>query len=251
MYRLVLYFDNNAEYSSKDDPIVESLKKIKKKWNIDYDVVNSSSLSEDECQKLKTEIRSIPPQVRGKIVSSGNHILPLSRQKNLNLTNTRILLFYRYDLPINVFPHLLGMTYNTIEDHLSKILKYGPRDYADAKGLLENPIQKILSEFPSILEPNLQFIDLNVLLENGEIDILCKDDKENFVVIEIETIARDIAFSQICRLASEFSKTKDISMDKIRMAIVCIDFSQNIIKACKAAGVELYKLKIERIDNQE
>lgn len=247
MYKLVLYFDGNTEYSSKDDSIINALKEIKKKWKIDYEVINSVDLSEDKCQKLKSEIRSIPPQVRGKIVSSGNHILPLSRQKNLNLTNTRILLFYRYDLPINVFPHLLGITYNTIEDLLIKILKYGPRDYADAKGLLENPIQKILSEFPSILEPNMQFVDLNVLLENGEIDILCKDEKENFVVIEIETIAKDIAFSQVCRLTTEFSKANDIDMDKIRMAIVCIDFSQNIIKSCKAAGVELYKLKIERI----
>ena len=249
MYKLVLYFDGNAEYSSKDGSIINALKEIKKKWKLDYEVINSSDLSEDDCQKLKSEIRSIPPQVRGKIVSSGNHILPLSRQKNLNFTNTRILLFYRYDLPINVFPHLLGMAHNTIEDLLNKILKYGPKDYADAKGLLENPIQKILSEFPSILEPDLQFVDLNVLLENGEIDILCKDGKENFVVIEIETIAKDIAFSQVCRLATEFSKTNDIDMDKIRMAIVCIDFSQNIIKACKAAGVELYKVKIERIDN--
>jgi len=248
MYKLVLYFDGNAEYSSKDDFIINALKEIKKKWKLDYEVINSSGLSDDDCQKLKSEIRSIPPQVRGRIVSSGNHILPLSRQKNLNLTNTRILLFYRYDLPINVFPHLLGMTYNTIEDLLNKMLKYGPRDYADAKGLLENPIQKILSEFPSILEPNLQFVDLNVLLENGEIDILCKDEKENFVVIEIETIAKDIAFSQVCRLTTEFSKASDIDIDKIRMAIVCIDFSQNIIKACKAAGVELYKLKIEKID---
>lgn len=246
MFRLILYYNDEAEYSSIEGPIIDLFEKIKNKWDLDYEIFSSSNLNKVEIQRLKSEIRSIPPQVRGKIVSSSNYILPLSGSKNLNLKNTRILLLYRDGLPINVFPHLLGMNYNSIEEFLDRILKYGPSDYVDTKGILESPIQKILSEFPSIIEDGMHFIDLNVKLENGEIDLLFQDREGNYVVIEIETFAKDVSFTQVCRLATEFSRVRDIPIKKIRKMIVCLDYLKNILKACKSAGVELYEVKLSR-----
>ena len=248
MFKLNLYCDENAEYFVHQTSIIQILDKIKERWDLNYEIIKSSELDGNKAEKIKSEIRMIPPQIRGKIVSSRNYILPLSGSKNLNLKNTPILLLCRNDLPLNVFPHLLGMTYHSIESFLDRIFKYGPADYLSTKGILENPLQKMLSEFPSMVEEGMRFLDLNVELENGEIDLLFKDREGKYVIVELETFARDISMTQVCRLASEFLK-KQPRLKGIRKMIVCFGFSKNILGACKDAGVELYKVKIDKMLN--
>jgi len=245
MFKLVLFYNRNAEYSFHNSLLIDKMNKIRDRWNIDYESRETSDLDNIANQRIGSDIRSILPQIRGKIVSSRNHILPLSRKKNLNLKNTPILLLYKEETPVNVFPHLLGMTYYKIDDFLDTILKYGPADYIYIKGILEDPLQKILSEFPSILEEGMAFIDFNVELENGEIDLLFKDKDGKFVIVELETFAKDISVTQVCRFASDFPKKFSDEKDP-RKAIVCLDFTKNILKACKGAGVELYKVRIKK-----
>ncbi len=245
MFQLVLIYDKAAKYFSSQSSIINNLAKIKEIWGIDFEIIESSALDELTTQKVKSDIRSILPQVRGKIVSSKSHILPFSGKKNLNLKNTQILIFYRNKIPINVFPHLLGLTYYSIKDFVDIIQKYGPEDYVYIKGLLEDPLQKILSEFPSILEEGMNFVDINVELENGEIDLLVKDRVGKYAIIELETFARDISVTQVCRLGADFSE-KNSYQTEVRKIIVCLDFAKNVLKACEGAGVELYKVKLER-----
>jgi hypothetical protein len=245
MFKLVLYYDGNAKYSFHNSFLVDKINKIRDRWNIDYELRETSDLDDIASQRVGSDIRSILPQIRGKIVSSRNYILPLSGKKNLNLKNTPILLLYKEEIPVNVFPHLLGMTYYKVDDFLDTILKYGPDDYIHIKGILEDPLQKILSEFPSILEEEITFIDLNVELENGEVDLLFKDKNGKYMIVELETFARDISVTQVCRFASDFSKKFSDEKDP-RKVIVCLDFTKNILKACKGAGVELYKVKIKK-----
>lgn len=248
MFKLALYYDEDAEYLSHKSSIVEILDKIKERWDLNYEIIKSSELDNNKTQKIKSDIRTIPPQIRGKIVSSRNYVLPLSGAKNPNLKNTPILFLYKNELPMNVFPHLLGVTYHSIDDFLDRILKYGPIDYVSTKGILEDPLQKMLSEFPSIVEEGMKFVDLNVELENGEIDLLFMDGEGMYVVLELETFAKDISLTQVCRLASEFLK-KHPDLRDIRKMIVCLDFSKNILGACENAGVELYKVGIEKMLN--
>jgi hypothetical protein len=245
MFKLVLYYDGNAKYSFHNSSLINKMNKIRDRWNIDYKLVETSDLDDIANQRVRSDIRAILPQIRGKIVSSRNYILPLSGKKNLNLKNTPILLLYKEEIPVNVFPHLLGMTYYKIDDFLGTILKYGPADYIYIKGILEDPLQKILSEFPSILEEGITFIDLNVELENGEADLLFKDKNGKYMIVELETFARDVSVTQVCRFASDFPKKFPDGKDP-RKAIVCLDFTKNILKACKGAGVELYKVEIKK-----
>lgn len=247
MYRFILHHDKDAAYASKIRALTDLLEKINCKWGVDYRVVEAENFSTSQVERLKEDIRNTMPQLRGKIVSSRSNVLPLSKSKNPNLTNTPILLLYHNERPINVFPHLLGTAYFDIEGALESIVKNGPRAHLAARGLLENPIQKILADDPSTLEDGMKFTDVDVEVESGVIDILLQDAENKFVVVEIETRAKETAVAQVCRLAAGYSSTNKISSDAIRKVIVCQQYDENVVRSCEGANVELYKVDIRRV----
>ncbi len=247
MYKLVLYYDENAAYTSKISALADLLETIKDKWGANCQVMKSQNLSTSQVEQLREDIRGTMPQLRGKIVSSRSNVLPLSKNKNPNLTNTPILLLLHNERPINVFPHLLGTTYSDIERALKSMAENGPRAHLAARGLLENPIQKILADDPTTLESKMKFIEADVKVESGIIDILLQDSKNRFVVVEIETRAREIAVAQVCRLAASFGSAKRTSSDDVRKVIVCQQYDENVVKSCEGANVELYEVDLTRI----
>lgn len=88
-----------------------------------------SELDESLLEGFKTAIRSIPSQVRGKVVSSRNYRLPLSNGKNLNVINIPIVLVYNNsDLPLNVYPHFMGTSYIDVEQFMDRLLEEGPQN---------------------------------------------------------------------------------------------------------------------------
>ncbi len=247
MYRFLLYHDKDAAYASEIRTLTDLLEKINSKWGVDYRLVEVENLSSSQVERLKAEIRNTMPQLRGKIVSSRGNVLPLSKSKNPNLTNTPILLLYHNESPINVFPHLLGTTYFDIESALESIAKNGPRAHLAARGLLENPIQKILADDSPTLEDGMKFTDVDVEVESGVIDILLQDAENKFVVVEIETRTREAAVAQVCRLAASYCSTNKVSPDDVRKVIVCQQYDENVVKACEGANVELYKVDMRRV----
>jgi hypothetical protein len=247
MYKLELYYDCNATYSADLQQISDVMEKLKQTWQIDYNTFETQDISPEESQKIETSIRSIPPQVRGRIVSSGNHILPLSRKKKLNLKNTPIIILKKKGIPTAVFPHLLGTNYGRPLDSLSRILKVGPDEHLEAKGLLEDPIVKILSDYPEALGIGTSFVNTNVETDAGIIDILLKDDLENYIVVEVETKAKDAAVAQVCRLTAGYAKSINLPLENIRKAIVCISYEGQLDVTCEGSQVELYQIKLFRI----
>lgn len=246
-YKFVLYYDKDATYSERTVKIEALLEDIKKKWKVQSIFVESHSLSPLQINQLRNDMRSVLPQARGKIVSSRSRILPLSKTKNPNLTNTPILLFFQDNIAVNVFPHLLGTTYFDIESSLESIVENGPKAYLTVKGLLEQPIQKILADDPEILEKGMAFLEVDVETENGIIDLLLHDSQHKSVVVEIETNATEKAVAQVARLATGYSAKTEISQKEIRKLIVCERFDENTIGACKGANVELYRMETKRI----
>ena len=247
MYKLVLYYDENATYASEIANLVDLLESIKDKWGANCQVAKAQSLSTSQVEQLREDIRSTMPQLRGKIVSSRSNVLPLSKNKNPNLSNTPILILLHNERPVNVFPHLLGTTYSDIEQPLKSIAKDGPKAHLVARGLLESPIQKILADDPSTLENEMRFVEADVKVESGVVDILLQDGENKFVVVEIETRAREIAVAQVCRLAAGFGSARKASSDDIRKVIVCQQYDENVVKSCEGANVELYKVDMTRI----
>lgn len=247
MYRFLLYHNKDAAYTSKIRVLTGLLERINSKWGVNYRLVEAEALSSSQVEQLKEDIRNTMPQLRGRVVSSGGNVLPLSKSKNPNLTNTPILLLYHDERPINVFPHLLGTAYFDIDGALESIVKNGPRAHLVVMGLLENPIQKILADDPSTLENGMRFIEADVEVESGVVDILLQDVEDKFVVVEIETNAKEAAVAQVCRLAAGYCSTNKVSPDGIRKVIVCQQYDGNVVKSCEGANVELYKVDMRRV----
>jgi len=246
-YKFVLYYEKDSPYSEKISKIEALLQEIKRKWKVEYRLIESRNLSPLQIDQLKNDMRSTLPQMRGKIVSSHNRALPLSKTKNPNLSNTPILLLYHNDRPVNVFPHLLGTTYFDMETSLENIAKEGPKAHLAVKGLLEEPIQKILADDPEILEKGMKFLGADVETESGVIDLLLQDLENKIVIVEIETRASESAVAQVSRLAAGYLSKATISQNKIRKLIVCEQFDESTVTACQGANVELYKVDIKRI----
>ena len=248
VYTFILYYKKDAKYHEKVASISKILKEVTEKWSVLSSFVETDSLKTLDIEKFKSDIRSVLPQVRGKIVSSKGFVLPLSRSKNPNFKNTSVLILYRDGIPVNVFPHLLGTAYFDIEDSVRGILKFGPREYLESKGLLEDPVVKIVSNHPSILESGMRFVDTNVETEAGEIDLLLKDDKEQKVVVEVETKANDFAVGQVCRLATGYAEKMNIPLEHVRRVIVCVVYEENVKKTCKGADVELFQITVKQLN---
>ncbi len=247
MYYFTLYYDQKASYHETIKLIVETLKEIQHKWKTNFNVIEIETLQPARIEQLKNHIRSIPPQIRGKIVSSKNKTLPFSKNKNLNTINTPILILYYEEKPINVYPHMLGTAYFDIKTQLERILEDGPETHMTARGLLEEPIQKIVADDPSILGKGILFKNANKDVGFGVADILLQDSEGKTVVVEVETKATETAVAQVSRLAAGYALQEKIPLNQVRKIILCQHFDERTTKACRGANVELYKLATERI----
>jgi len=246
VYKLELYFKPGARYESDLDGIRELVREVEKKWNIPCQEFDISLLSSDEQAGLADDIRSILPQVRGRIVSSRGKALPLSGSKLLNLENTPIVLLRENKRAVDVFPHLLGTTYYDVVSAVEKILALGPSEYFRSRGLLEDPIVKILADAPELIEKGMSFVGSDVELTDGSVDLILRDREGTDVVIEVETRASDQAVGQVLRLARSYAS--QASRSRVRKAIVCVLFDAGILLACKEAEIELFRVAFERVE---
>ncbi|UCH31763.1 MAG: DUF91 domain-containing protein [Candidatus Bathyarchaeota archaeon] len=247
MYEFILYFETGSPYEKETKRIIRFLEKIRKKWNADFDLNHVETLSETQVERVKDDIRKISPQIRGKIVSSKGKILPLSNNKNLNTQNTPILLIYDNQTPINVYPHMLGTAYFEIGATLENILKDGLKAHMIAKGILEEPVQKILADDPWILGQGMKFIAADKDVDFGVVDVILEDENGRMVIVEIETEATETAVAQVSRLAAGYASQNKSSLDHLRKVIVCLNFNARAAKACRGANVELFQLAMQKI----
>jgi hypothetical protein len=247
MYKFVLYYEHKTPYQDKVRSIIGILEKIRIVWKVDFSAVMVEAMGQIELERVKDDIRNISPQVRGKVVSARNIVLPLSKNKNLNSKNTPILMLYRDDRPVNVYPHMLGTAYFEIEMQLSNILNRGLEAHMTAQGLLEEPIQKILADAPSILEKGMRFLDANKDVGFGAADVLLQDSGGRAVIVEIETKATEDAVAQVSRLAAGYASQSDILPENVRRIILCQSYDGKTVKACQGAMVELYRLASEKV----
>jgi len=245
----VLYYLEGSPYQSSLNTISDLFRLLQQRWKLNCTMVELSSLSPSEIERIKTDVRDITPQVRGRIVTSRGQVLPFSKTKNLNLKNTPLLVLYRDCRAVDVYPHVLGSKYYYVLSTLERILRLGPEDYLQFRGLLEEPIIKILSDFPEILGRGTKFLGSEVPAQTGIIDLLMKDAEGRILIVEVENFACDIAVSQVCRLAAGYSSLFNVPQDSVRKAIVCLKHTSTLPDTCRGAGVELFHLMLKPIQD--
>ncbi len=246
MWQAVLLYDVSAGYSERIRRIRELLLQLAQKWQFQSEFIEASQITSDQAFRFLNDIRNTSPQARGRIVTSKRHVLPLSGKKNLNLLNTPILILRENERPVTVYPHLLGTFYRSIEDSLEEIVRYGPSRVLESRGILEDPICKILADDPSLLGGGLRTVGTEVSTSTGKIDLLLLDDQGGSVVVEVETHAGDFSVAQVCRLAAGYSKDNDVALGKIRRVVVCRSFERNLVETARTAVVELYRIVLSK-----
>jgi hypothetical protein len=246
-YSLRILYSARAPYRDLLEALRAMSREAGAKWGMGVEELEESEIGPDEAERMKSEIRSIPPQVRGRIVSSGGRPLPLSGRGNLNLGNTPILILYRGGEPIDVYPHMLGASYFGALEAMERILELGPKFYAESRGLLEDPIIRILRDHPEVMGEGLKLKGSNVDVGTGIADLIMEDERGNRLLIEVETVAGEGAAAQVSRLALGYARSSGIPRSAVRMGIVCIEADDKARRACEALGIELYRIIAKRI----
>ena len=178
-------------------------------------------------------------------MTSRGHILPFSKSKNLNLKNTPILVLYLGETAVDVYPHVLGSKYFDINSALRRMLTFGPDGYLQFRGLLEEPMVKILSDFPDIVGKGVKSLGSEISVNTGKIDLLMQEEDDEIIIVEVENFAEDFSVAQVCRLAAGYSSQFSVPQESLRKIIVCLAHSSTLPETCRGAGVELFQLVLK------
>lgn len=260
-YKYLLYVKSSNAESLFADSARDLLQKLEQQEEtVTVKVVDASQLTEIDQEKIAAEIRTIPPQIRGRVVSGGGMILALSHTKNLNFDNTPILIIRdSLDRPIAVFPHALEEKVEGVEDHLRDAIMSGADKALHRRRVpTEELLTELISMAPSMLEEGATVLGREYPTSTGRIDLLLLDKNKNPIVVEVEVTATEQAVGQVCKLAEGYSDStkrqligfgsKNKAEEKsVRKAIICLKAKGKLQEACRSAGVELYQLKAERL----
>ncbi|MFQ5951751.1 MAG: hypothetical protein ACE5KH_06690 [Candidatus Geothermarchaeales archaeon] len=228
------------------DDLISKAERVADSQGAELSVNEFGELSAQDALRLQDEIRKIPPQRRGKIVTSRGYMLPLSKSKRLNLSNTPVLLVYKDDRAHRVFPHRLGASYVSVEEALAKMSDKGLEDYTGTDGMAERPIARLLWDDPSILEEGLHREGMEVDVGTGRADLILRDSSDRPVVVEIETLATEEAVAQLLRLARGYVSQEPLEETRIRKLLICREYDSNLLASCKESSIELYQLAFRR-----
>jgi RecB family endonuclease NucS len=260
-YRYLLYIKNSAAEDPSTGSARDLLKKLgEQEKTVIVEIVDASHLTDTDQEKIAAEIRSIPPQIRGRVVSGGGMILALSHTKNLNFDNTPILIIRdNLDRPIAVFPHALEEKVESVEDHLRIALTLGVDGALHQKRIpTEELLTELISMAPSMLDEDATVVGREYPTSTGIIDLLLLDKDGTPIVVEVEVTATEQAVGQVSKLAEGYSKSPERQQigirprgstkeKTVRKAIICLKTKGKLREACRSAGVELYQLKAERL----
>ncbi|MFQ6123502.1 MAG: endonuclease NucS domain-containing protein [Candidatus Heimdallarchaeota archaeon] len=237
--------------STKEIKQIENLLEgIRTKHKISYKIIDGSRLNREEIEELTETIRRISRKKRIRVRSGGGGILPISRSGAVNLGNIPILLVLEDERPMHVYPHEAGVKGQRFEvlQHLNTLLKADHLDELRAEEVLsEQDISKMISNYPALIEEELEFLDTEVAVKGAQIDMVFKDKTSKHVLIEIELKVTDAAIGQVIKFLNPYSQKFRISPKNIRRALVCVDISENHINTCKTEGIEVYKFTVLKL----
>ena len=226
---------------SSSDPnyqdIVEQARKKASANNQTVEEYDTSNLTPSDEERFLADIRTIPPQVRGRVKSGGARTLPISNSGRLNRF-IPILIFYDGPKPVDVYPKdLMGVKYDF--DSAFKT----PR-VTEVLGV-ESSIITVLSSRPELLGPELALVDKEFETMSGVVDLVLKDKDGVHVFVEVKDTADQETVGQVLKQSSGM-KDK-LGLTTIRKAILTLRTSGKVREACRDAGVELYLISAERL----
>jgi endonuclease len=234
-----LYFDKTVSYREDLADIRNRCEKLEKDRKATFLQIERGQLSSSKVKSVENEVRGLIPQERGSIVTSRGFLLPLSNSKNLNLSNTPVLLVKSQERLLYVFPCLLGETYFTVVkglDHLNANLPNLP----PLAGQMEEAITQQVLDNVEKYEKGLALKDREVETSAGRADLVFVDNHGRNIIVEIEREATDNALGQILRLCAAYEKKFGLPRDQVRAVIACVRIHEFVREAAERAGVEIW-----------
>jgi hypothetical protein len=221
---IVLLVDDESKWMEQ----VSRVKEICMKTGLGFRMLRLGDPAFDESGVLN-ELRSIPPQKRGRIRSGRGRVLPISHGGRLNLVNTPVALLRENGRITDVYPkELEGRTYSLF-DFANK---------EERSGSSEQLLVEMLKRKPELLEPDWLSVKVEVDMGGGRADLMIES-RNHTTLVECKNVADQEALGQLLKQASGTSFP--------RLVLLCMDVKGNILEACKKNGVEVYRLALERL----
>jgi len=236
-----LYYDESANYARTPlDQVFRALDDLNKEKGQLVAISKSECkvLSERMLKGIADDIRSIKPQARGSVVTSGGFHLPLSGTKKLNLKNIPILLVRNESGPLYVFPCKSGEIYYDVIAGI-KFLRDNLPNLIELPAGAEELITSIIRNRPELIEEGLSLVSSEFETSRGKGDLLFKDVNDRMLLVEVEREAFDQSIGQILRLCAGYENQQGLEPGTIRAAIACIRINDNVQAAAKRAGIEV------------
>lgn len=238
---LELYYDKLASYSKTLQEILDLISSIQKEKSFELRLVEKSELSTEEMKAVISKIRSVYPQARGAIRTSRNNLLPLSNSKNLNLTNTPVLIVKSEQNVVYVFPCRIGESYFDIGKGIQHLSRNLP-NFPPLEGKMEDAIIDHFLSNLDAFENGLKKEQVKFETSVGEADVLLRDAQGLYILVEVEREANDHALGQVLRLAAGFAKTRNLQKEKLRVVIASERKRGAIEEAARWANVEVWTI---------
>jgi hypothetical protein len=249
MIEVNLYYDESVNYAKTPlDQILRALDELnraKGQLGVSISKLERKVLSERKLKKIEDDIRSIKPQARGSVVTSGGYHLPLSGTKKLNLNNTPILLVRNGSGPLYVFPCKSGEIYYDVMGGI-KFLHDNLPNLIDLPSGTEESVTSVILRRTELLEEGLSLVSSEIETSRGRGDLLFKDKNGRLLLVEVEREAHDQSVGQILRLCAGYESQHGLELGTIRAAIACIRINDNVLAAAKRAGIEVWKIPLPR-----
>src|SRR5919109_1906968 len=112
----LIYSFSNPSFKESIDKVFRNASAV----NVQVNSVDVDQLSQSDETRFLSDIRTVPPQIRGQVKSGGGRTLPISGSGKLN-RSIPILILYENDRPLDVYPKdVMGVRYD-LESAFSNI----------------------------------------------------------------------------------------------------------------------------------
>jgi hypothetical protein len=237
---LELYFDKDASYKEDLSEIRRSCKSLEKDHKISsFLQFQKSDLEPKKVKVVEDDIRGLIPQERGSIVTTRGFMLPLSNSKNLNLSNTPVLLAKSKERLVYVFPCLIGETYFGVLRGI-EYLKANLPSLPPISGQMEDEITERVLRDIERFEKGLALVGRELETSAGLADLVFADTQDRRLIVEVEREADEHALGQVLRLSAAYEKKFGLTRDRVRAMIACVRIHEFIRDAAERAGVEIW-----------
>ncbi len=245
MFKYIL-FKTPQSPEEEIESIRRMLEEVSRKHAIDHEVVDISNMTGEEKEHLLESIRIISRKSGKSVVSRGKGALPISRSGKVG--NIGILLQLEDGKPKDVFPHVKNGKRIDCIMHLKGLKQVeNINDLKENESISEQDISRMITTLPELIEDGLIFLETEVETDGGRIDAVFRDRDGNWLLVEIELKANDNAIAQVQRFRIRYSEKLNVPIDRVRLGIICTGIGESRLKACKGAGIEVYKLNLVKL----